>query len=140
MTAKPMKVSAVALLCAASIPSSALAKAAADAAKVDAEAARFATEKEAAEKAAAEASRVAAQKAAAEAVQRAAEEVAQKAAEKAAQLAKKDKEKALRQRVYDNCIIDKMPTGATGSLAKAIERECSTISKSPSWFDKLKYD
>ena len=53
---------------------------------------------------------------------------------------KKEAEAELvRQRVFDNCIIDKMPVGATGSLERAVINECRKISKNPSFLDKLRY-
>ena len=57
----------------------------------------------------------------------------------AAKKAQEARERTLKQRVYDNCIIDKMPVGATGSLAMSIKRECEAISNSPSVIDKLRY-
>jgi hypothetical protein len=59
--------------------------------------------------------------------------------QKAAAQEAENKLKQLQERIYDNCIIDNMPVGAVGSLASAIRRECRTVSRSPSWFDKLRY-
>ena len=52
---------------------------------------------------------------------------------------KQEKERILKERIYNNCIIDKMPVGASGSLERAVENECRLISKRPTVLQRLWY-
>ena len=45
-----------------------------------------------------------------------------------------------RERIYDNCIIDKLPADANRTLHDAVKRSCKAISEEPSFWDKIKYD
>jgi len=49
-------------------------------------------------------------------------------------------ERAIKQKIYDNCIIDLMPvTGVPSSLQTSIMNKCSRISQDPSFFERFKY-
>ena len=49
------------------------------------------------------------------------------------------KKEAERQTIYDNCIIDKTPSGASYSVQSAVARTCKKISNDPSFFEKVRY-
>mgnify|MGYP003706445381 FL=1 len=41
--------------------------------------------------------------------------------------------------IYDNCIIDKLPTGAKSTLRNSVINVCDRISCNPNFYEKLKY-
>lgn len=69
----------------------------------------------------------------------------QKQKEKEARIAEKQWEKRREQqqqyeRIYNNCIVDKLPANADRTLRKAVEASCSDKANYPSFLDKLKYN
>ena len=48
-------------------------------------------------------------------------------------------EKNQREMIYDNCIIDLMPSGANNELSRSIKDKCYRISENPSTWQKWKY-
>ena len=41
--------------------------------------------------------------------------------------------------IYDNCIVDKLPVGAAGTLRSSIRKSCKRTACNPGFFDNLKY-
>lgn len=53
---------------------------------------------------------------------------------------KKVQEKLSKDRIYNNCIIDKLPSDANTVLQNAVKDSCKDIANDPSIFEKMKYD
>jgi hypothetical protein len=53
---------------------------------------------------------------------------------------RRNEEQAAYERIFDNCLIDRMSENPASSVVRAVRRRCEEIALQPSFFDKLKYD